>query len=68
MVKLFAAVVGETGAFEVNIDEHESVSALKTVIAGLLKYEGRADLLQLFLTKEVKDGPSWLLTEQDVKN
>ncbi|KAG3118436.1 hypothetical protein PI126_g24574, partial [Phytophthora idaei] len=53
MAKLFCAIVGEAGsAFEVKIDDAESVSALKEVIAGKLKYTGRADKLQLFLAKK----------------
>ncbi|KAG3121126.1 hypothetical protein PI126_g24461, partial [Phytophthora idaei] len=59
MVKLFCAIVGEAGsAFEVKIDDAESVSALKEAIAGKLKYTGRADKLQLFLAKTA-DG-AWL--------
>ncbi|KAG3121971.1 hypothetical protein PI126_g24341, partial [Phytophthora idaei] len=58
MVKLFCAIVGEAGsAFEVKIDDAESVSALKEAIAGKLKYTGRADKLQLFLAKK---GDAWL--------
>ncbi|KAG4048798.1 hypothetical protein PC123_g15886, partial [Phytophthora cactorum] len=67
MVKLFCAIVGEAGsAFEVKIDDAESVSALKEVIAGKLKYTGRADKLQLFLAKKDGGAGAWL-TEKDVK-
>ncbi|RAW19977.1 hypothetical protein PC110_g23581, partial [Phytophthora cactorum] len=59
MVQLFCAIVGEAGsAFEVKIDDAESVSALKEAIAGKLKYTGRADKLQLFLAKKGNGG--WL--------
>ncbi|KAG2856756.1 hypothetical protein PC113_g11295 [Phytophthora cactorum] len=67
MVKLFCAIVGEAGsAFEVKIDDAESVSALKEVIARKLKYTGRADKLQLFLAKKDGGAGAWL-TEKDVK-
>ncbi|KAG3046619.1 hypothetical protein PI125_g26950, partial [Phytophthora idaei] len=67
MVKLFCAIVGEAGsAFEVKIDDAESVSALKEAIAGKLKYTGRADKLQLFLAKT--DDGAWLESDsEDVK-
>ncbi|KAE8984980.1 hypothetical protein PR002_g22775 [Phytophthora rubi] len=61
MVKLFCAVVGVAGsAFEVDIDEVASVSALKKAIKEEKKNKldkVDADALQLFLAK--KDG-AWL--------
>ncbi|KAG3124376.1 hypothetical protein PI126_g23279, partial [Phytophthora idaei] len=59
MVKLFCAIVGEAGsAFEVKIDDAESVSALKKAIPATIKYTGQADKLQLFPAK--KGGGGWL--------
>ncbi|GMF66104.1 unnamed protein product [Phytophthora lilii] len=65
MVKLFCAIVGVAGsAFEVKIDDSESVSALKKEVKGEIDYSGPAKDLQLFLAKTA-DG-AWL-TEADVK-
>ncbi|EGZ20521.1 hypothetical protein PHYSODRAFT_285443 [Phytophthora sojae] len=63
MVKLFCAIVGAAGsAFEVDIDEGASVSALKKAIKaesdGLIRAEDPWTKLQLFLAKTA-DG-AWL--------
>jgi hypothetical protein len=75
MVKLFCAVVGVAGrAFEVDIDERASVSALREAIKGKKPdtIKDEADTLELFLAK--KDG-KWLtqklteeLKEKDMAN
>ncbi|EEY65439.1 Crinkler (CRN) family protein [Phytophthora infestans T30-4] len=67
MVKLFCAIVGIAGsAFEVDIDQTASVSALKKAVKVEKLYQFPADELQLFLAKA--GGNAWLssLTE-DVK-
>nr|AAY43406.1 CRN-like CRN12 [Phytophthora infestans] len=67
MVKLFCAIVGVAGsAFEVDIDQTASVSALKKAVKEEKMYQFPADELQLFLAKA--GGNAWLssLTE-DVK-
>ncbi|GMF39950.1 unnamed protein product [Phytophthora lilii] len=73
MVKLFCAIVGVTGsAFEVKIDDAESVSALKDAIWEKIKdmfiHDDKfrsvvASRLQLFLAK--KDG-AWLTDDDDL--
>ncbi|KAH7467115.1 Crinkler effector protein BLC01 [Phytophthora ramorum] len=68
MVKLFCAIVGVAGsAFEVRVDESDSVYDLKKVIKGEKPNDLKdidADKLQLFLAK--KEDGAWL-TEADVK-
>ncbi|KAG2933313.1 hypothetical protein PC114_g1464 [Phytophthora cactorum] len=69
MVKLFCAIVGEAGsAFEVKIDDDESVSALKDAIKAKNKRTITCDAkdLQLFLAKKDGGTGAWL-TEKDVK-
>ncbi|EEY65442.1 Crinkler (CRN) family protein [Phytophthora infestans T30-4] len=70
MVKPFCAIVGVAGsAFEVDIDESASVSALKKAV----KEENASTItcdaknLQLFLAKKKKGAGVWL-TENDVKD
>ncbi|KAL3674010.1 Crinkler effector protein 8 [Phytophthora oleae] len=66
MVKLSCAIVGvESSAFSVEIDENESVDALKVAILARKMYEFPADELKLF---PAKNDNAWLssLTE-DVK-
>ncbi|KAG3048947.1 hypothetical protein PC122_g23698 [Phytophthora cactorum] len=62
MVKLFCAIVGVAGsAFEVDIDDAESVSALKDAIKAKKPNDFKdvdADKLQLFLAKT--DDGAWL--------
>ncbi|KAG2946194.1 hypothetical protein PC118_g25682, partial [Phytophthora cactorum] len=62
MVKLFCAIVGVAGsAFEVDIDDAESVSALKKSIKAKKPNDFKdvdADKLQLFLAKT--EGGAWL--------
>ncbi|KAG2870512.1 hypothetical protein PC114_g27349 [Phytophthora cactorum] len=62
MVKLFCAIVGVAGsAFEVDIDDAESVSALKDAIKAKKPNDFKdvdADKLQLFLAKT--EGGAWL--------
>ncbi|KAG4036728.1 hypothetical protein PC123_g27704 [Phytophthora cactorum] len=70
MVKLFCAIVGVAGsAFEVDIDDAESVSALKKSIKAEKPNDFKdvdADKLQLFLAKTA-DG-AWLSSpSEDVK-
>ncbi|KAH7467114.1 Crinkler effector protein BLC01 [Phytophthora ramorum] len=68
MVKLFCAIAGVAGsAFEVRVDESDSVYDLKKVIKGEKPNDLKdidADKLQLFLAK--KEDGAWL-TEADVK-
>ncbi|KAK1928919.1 hypothetical protein P3T76_015559 [Phytophthora citrophthora] len=62
MVKLFCAVVGAVGsAFEVDIAEDASVSALKKAIKAEKMYQFPADELQLFLAKTADGG--WLRSD-----
>eukprot|EP00644_Phytophthora_capsici_P000860 jgi/Phyca11/71308/gw1.16.631.1 len=63
-MKLFCAVVGAQGsAFEVKIDNTESVSAFKEAIAAELRYKGRPDMLELFLAKTES---GWLSNDDDL--
>ncbi|KAK1944440.1 hypothetical protein P3T76_004352 [Phytophthora citrophthora] len=64
MIKLFCAIVGaQWSVFEVEIDECQSVGDLKVAIAAAMRYDGRPDLLQLFLAK-TEDG--WLSYDDDL--
>ncbi|KAH9146592.1 hypothetical protein AeNC1_019466, partial [Aphanomyces euteiches] len=66
MLKLFCVVAGEGRPFSVKIDASETVDDLKKKIKEEIKYDGRADALQLYLALkgglQLKDG-AWLSDE-----
>ncbi|CEG48158.1 CRN-like protein [Plasmopara halstedii] len=65
MLTLYCAVIGELGsAFEVKINDAESVSALKKAIKKEQEFDFAANKLELYLAKKDKGRGAWVTEEE----